>query len=541
MTLWTKTRAWAAAHPCWTLVLVTCLALGPCLAKPFNIDDPLFIWTARQIQSHPLDPYGFNVNWYGRTEPMWNVMENPPLASYYMAAAAGFVGWSEIGLHTAFLMPAIAAVLGTFRLARRFCDKPIFATFAMLLTPAFLVSSTSVMCDVLMLALWIWAVVFWVEGIEQDKARPIFASIVLITLASLTKYFGICLAPLLAVYTIVTRRRVGWLAALFVPVIALCGWQAVGSGLYHQNLLLKAVDYTHRRSPMPPGARMAEICIALTFTGGCMASVAFLVPWMFSKRAQIWIAAGSLAAVMAIVWKGTLWQSYLWIQDSYRPMIDSQVAVWATGGVFVLALALSELWRNRNAAIWLLALWVAGTFVFAAFVNWTVNARSLLPMAPALGILAARRAKGPVHFPLIAGAILGLLVTRSDYLWARAVRDNAVAVHEQCGGPGHTLWFQGHWGFQYYLTALGGKAVEKDGPPPAIGDVLAIPLNNTSLDVPPGPKRGISTPGPGFVIDMNMYCAAGFYSALGGPLPFVFWKGAPDFVAIYSSHPPANN
>ena len=56
-----KTRRWWRAHPNWTLTLATLAALAPFLAKPFNMDDPLFIWAAHQIHLHPADPYGFDV------------------------------------------------------------------------------------------------------------------------------------------------------------------------------------------------------------------------------------------------------------------------------------------------------------------------------------------------------------------------------------------------------------------------------------------------------------------------------------------------
>ena len=56
------------------------------------------------------------------------------------------------------------------------------------------------MCDVLMLAFWVWAVVFWVEGMERDDFWRLPAAGLLIALAALTKYFGACLIPLLAVY-----------------------------------------------------------------------------------------------------------------------------------------------------------------------------------------------------------------------------------------------------------------------------------------------------------------------------------------------------
>ena len=69
---------------------------------------------------------------------MWWVTENPPLAGYYLALAAGILGWSEVALHFAFLLPAVAAILGTHRLARRFCNSPMLAALATLFTPVFM-------------------------------------------------------------------------------------------------------------------------------------------------------------------------------------------------------------------------------------------------------------------------------------------------------------------------------------------------------------------------------------------------------------------
>jgi hypothetical protein len=77
------------------------------------------------------------------------------------------------GLHpywalTLAVLAALAVIWGTYRLARHCCDHPMLAALAALFTPVFLVSSLTVMCDVLMLAFWVWAVVWWVEGMERD-------------------------------------------------------------------------------------------------------------------------------------------------------------------------------------------------------------------------------------------------------------------------------------------------------------------------------------------------------------------------------------
>jgi hypothetical protein len=101
--------------------------LLPFVNRAFNIDEPLFIWAAQQIQKHPGDPYGFPVNWYGTAMWMSDVMKNPPLASYFIAAVGSVFGMSEVALHVAFMVPAMALVVGTYRLALRLTDRPMLA------------------------------------------------------------------------------------------------------------------------------------------------------------------------------------------------------------------------------------------------------------------------------------------------------------------------------------------------------------------------------------------------------------------------------
>ena len=197
------------------LLAATLMCLLPFAGRAFSTDDPLFIWTAQHIVQQPLNPYGFEVNWNKTAAAMSDVTQNPPLAAYYMAAAGKIGGWSERALHLAFLLPTIALVLGVYRLAKRFTSSPGVAAIATLVAPAFLVSACSVMCDPMMLALWIWAVIFWIEGV--DSVKPVFlaASVILLAAGALTKYFGAALVPLLFVYTLARQRRLGSWALVF--------------------------------------------------------------------------------------------------------------------------------------------------------------------------------------------------------------------------------------------------------------------------------------------------------------------------------------
>ena len=190
------------------VVAVTVAALLPFIGKAFNMDDPLFLWAAKHIITDPLNFYGFNVNWYGYMALMSEVMKNPPLGSYFIAVAAMLGGWGERALHLFFLLPAVAASTGTYMLASRFTSRPLLATLTAIFTPAFLVSAATIMCDVLMLAFWVWAIYFWLRGTEEGCKVSMLASVVLIALSALTKYFGICLLPLLTAHSIASRHEV---------------------------------------------------------------------------------------------------------------------------------------------------------------------------------------------------------------------------------------------------------------------------------------------------------------------------------------------
>src|SRR5947209_19117400 len=92
-------------------VSAACVAcLIPFTNKAFHIDDTLFIYAARQIQEDPINFYGFLVNWYGAERGMWWTMQNPPLASYYIAVASSLFGESEPALHLAFLLLAVGGI-----------------------------------------------------------------------------------------------------------------------------------------------------------------------------------------------------------------------------------------------------------------------------------------------------------------------------------------------------------------------------------------------------------------------------------------------
>ena len=101
---------------------MTLLFLAPFAGKAIHIDDPMYLWAAHQIQSEPFDFYGFDVNWYGNEKSMVEANKNPPLVSFYLAFSAALLGWSELALHLAMLLPAMAAIVAA---ARNKMENPV--------------------------------------------------------------------------------------------------------------------------------------------------------------------------------------------------------------------------------------------------------------------------------------------------------------------------------------------------------------------------------------------------------------------------------
>jgi Dolichyl-phosphate-mannose-protein mannosyltransferase len=527
------------------LAAVTLACLLPFVGKAFHIDDPLFIWCARHIQSDPFNFYGFNLNWIGREAPMAAVTQNPPLAAYYLALIGSLFGWSEIALHASFLLPALAMVFGTYYLGRNFCSQPFWAALATVVTPVFLLSSTSIMCDTMMMAFWMWSVFFWMEGIKTENPAKLGVAALLIAACSLTKYFGISLIPLLLTYSLLEKRRIGrWLAWLCLPVLALAFYQWLTHRLYGRGLLLNAVAYaTHLRVG---GELPSKLLAGLAFAGGGMVVLLTAAPLLWDRKK---LAAGVFMAVMVGLLVSTMDKLGVF------PVIDAgnvkwlfviQISLWVTAGTSLAFLVAADWLRQKTPASALLGLWVAGTFVFACAVNWTVSGRNILPMLPAVSLLLIRRLEAQDFFhewrrtrlllgPLGVSLLIALLVAWADYRLADSARTAASFMTRKLGVTPNAIWFEGHWGFQYYMEKLGAKALDRHDLHLSPNDVIVVPTRNSYLF--PLPKDQVEPWSEHEFMASKwlaiMSAGAGYYSDGWGPLPYVFCSAPAEQYVVF--------
>jgi hypothetical protein len=495
------------------ILAAVALALLPFLWKAFHIDDTVFVRIAEHILERPLAPYAFDYNWSTVPMSVWKLNLNPPLTSYLLAAVFLPLGVSEVGAHAAFLLLAVATAGLMYELAERWCRSAVPAVLACVLSPVFLVNATNVMADIPLLFFWLLAVWFVVTAEERGEPGRLWAAGAAIACAAMCKYFGGAAAPLLALYWRLKHGRWGAHSAGFlVPFAVLGAWCLYSyreTGLVHP-LLAGVYSAGVERS------FSGNAAAALSFLGGGLVWPVFALAQ--ARKLKLWSRGITLAAFAAAWWAAG--------SGVGEGALRLHWAVMTLGGCFLIAAAAQGV-EKPDAETVLLWTWLGGTLFFAVFVNWTVNARILLPAVFPATVLAMR-ALDPAKTRLlwIPAAAVGLFVAAADYGWAGAVRDNARELSRSETGR---VFFVGHWGFQYYMEAGGATALDYRDPGLSTGDRLVMSLNNTSQRVLPaslsgrlGPPRYVDALNPlrTATID-NFHFRAGFYSALFGPVPYL--------------------
>jgi hypothetical protein len=416
----------------------------------------------------------------------------------------------------------------------------------------FFVSSLTVMCDVMMLAFWVWAVHLWITGLDGRNPLALGAAALLIAASALTKYFGMALIPLLLLYSLYAKRRFGWWVVYLAVPVAVLGWyQWKTHALYGRGLLLDAASYATGYTAEQTGSSfgnlsVAKTYVALAFTGGCLATLACFARSLWSRAALAVFTGTAIVATLLIASSPTIGTFQLPESDSGRWLVALQLGAWGTAGLSLLCLAALDFWRSRDAESLLIVLWTVGTFVFAGFINWTTNGRSILPMVIPAGILIARRldATGTpssrwlprAAVPLGLAAVLSIAVAWADSAFGETARRGAEAISARHAAATRTLWFQGHWGFQYYMEQRGAKPVDVEKSQLASGDRVVVPSTNTNIYPMPDwakPIDVIDVPSSRWLATMNTAVGAGFYADVFGPLPFAVGSIAPERFTVY--------
>lgn len=530
--------------------LVPTLVLLPFATKAFHIDDTFFLRTAEQILREPLDFYGFQINWYGRTQPASEIIKNPPGTAYFLALLAAILGWEEIPLHAAMAVCTGLFSLGAYLLAARFCNQPLLAALLATLTPAVLVSGNTVMSDIPMTLFYVWALYFWVKGIDEQRHSFLWAAAVAIALSFFNKYFGITALGLALLYGALIRRRAGtWLLPLLLPLLCLVLYGLYTQALYGVELFGDAAGYAARYSE--GASRLVQLYIGIGFLGALTIPLLFLAPFVWRPRRWILGALLFFATIAVLFESGTIRQADLHTEDGWNWPLILQSALFFVAGVHVLAMSAVAFTKDRSPRSILLTTWIAGVFLFSAFLNWSITARTFLPLAPAAAIVAVRAIETrwttlespPTLRYWVAfapGVAIALAVVWGDFWLANADRNAAYHFAVQSRTYPHgSYYFIGHWGFQYYMEEYGIAPYESGGAQVQFGDRLVAAQNNTqavrlnpAVALPPLDLVK-EVPAASWITTMHPKRFAGFYTHFWGPIPYLFGPVPPQQFIVY--------
>jgi 4-amino-4-deoxy-L-arabinose transferase-like glycosyltransferase len=466
------------------LTLLALLYTGLNALLPLQIDDAAYVCYARQAARHPLDPYGFAVQWDDVPVPA-NDLLAPPVLPYSVAPAVWLFGERPACWKLALLPWALLLTFALHAHMRRFAaGLELRLTAFVLFSPA-LLPSLNLMLDVPALALSLSAVYLFLRACAPGSGKLAIVAGLLAALAMQTKYTGVMAPGAMAAATLVYRRPRPGLAAAAVAALAFCAWEAFIAIRYGRSHFLNSWDDNattlwEKASLVPVFfSQLGGVAPALVLLG--MATVGTARPRILAAGGATLVGYAAVALVNAR------------FSDVARLFGAARTTPWsfqfaevffdvvAAAGVIVLVRVVRRLMAepdasDRAATLFLLT-WLAvealGYLVLTPF----PAARRVLGIFVVLSILfgrlAARSCATPERRWLVNGVIgfgitLGLAYFAIDWIGARAYQRGAedaaafvrardaeyTAAFVRADGGGRT-WYVGRWGFRYYAERCG--------------------------------------------------------------------------------------
>jgi hypothetical protein len=474
--------------------------------KPLVVDDTAYVLFARQIAAHPGDPYGFSIHWYQVPEPAFGVLA-PPLVPYWLAGALALLGDEPLRWKLALLPFALALAAALRSLFARFAPGlEIPLLWLAILSPT-LLPFVNLMLDVPCLALALSALAVFLAACERRRLGAAALAGTLAGLALQTKYTAATsLAALLAFGALASRVR-ETAVALACAAAVFAGWEGLVALRYGSSHFLHVWPVLR---PQLVGSGAGPL---LAFPTGFLVLVGALAPavglvGLAALGAPARIVAGAALAAAA-VFAAIPWLPALpvgvsdeWPHAGAAPIEGlAFLALGALTAASVLAVLVAELRRGADLRSRFLAAWLAIEVAgFAALSPFLAARRVLGVSLVALLVCGRALARGAgaeaarvrLRAPLAFGAALGALFAASDFADAVAERDAVAATAARLAELGadperETVWFAGHWGFQFYAERAGMRALVPGASPIRAGDWLVVPEGVTTQEflVPP--------------------------------------------------------
>jgi len=516
----------------WTTLPAFVVALAVLLPfhdKAFTIDDTLFLRQAQHALTDPLHPTAFEMVWSEIPQPtrMSAIMPSGPLMAYLLVPCVLAGGEEWVG-HLVQLLLFGLGIGATAALALRLDRSAAEAGTAALVlavTPTALAMAGTCMPDIPAMAFGVLAIERLVAWRQDGRLHQAMAAAVALALAVLARSHLVLLCGVGAILlagdaaSIRRWRELPW--RRFLPL-------ALGP------LLAAAVFLATRDPGASPGAPLSAARTFSHFTNLASNVIAFsahwtlvipfAIPWLvlhprrMAKRPLVYATA--LAAMIALFLRGEVHHLAL-------IGLSAGIGLGAVGDVLLDAR------KRRDTTDFVLGCWLLLAAPIAFYLH--MPSKYQLASAPAAAILVAkalgrRSPRGGLVAAAaiaVAGVLLGGVIVKADADFAelgRVASRGLIAPHVAAG---KTVWFAGHWGFQWYAEKAGARPLTLTPPHPLPGDLAVSSLRSFGEIIQIVPDRTLvsSLVGdrPGGRI-MSFELGAGYYSNFWGYLPWA-WGG----------------
>ncbi len=442
-------------------ILLAVVATSLNAFKPAAVDDTAYLTFAKHLSQHPGDPYGFELFWYSVPNPAMEILL-PPVQPYWLSLGYRLFG-DELPLLKLWLLPfALLLAFSARSLLRRFApDLEVPGLVAIVLSPAIL-PMFGAMLDVPALALGATALVLFLRALDRNSAYEWFGAIVCGALAIQTKYTLLAVPPVILACGFSRGWRsaiAGFVAAMAMLALAGCWeiWLFQKYGVSH--------FFHHLKGQSDDGGLWHTLGIHFAFAkpllsqfGGLIGGISLLaakgIGWPRWVRigSAMTLGLGLLALVLLPPGRFDL--------PFYFFAVCAIGAIVTVGAGVVRAVQLE---RFDRATAFLLAWLFIETLGMLGMTPFPAARRTLgcsFAFAISAFHLSCRvqmggndASRGSLIFAVALG--LGYFALECwDAQPEKILAERAAAITKP---EENTVYYTGHWGFQYYCERAGMK------------------------------------------------------------------------------------
>lgn len=449
------------------------------LTKAVHIDDTAYLEIAKAIRADPLHAMTGQISWVREREPIHSVNQ-PHLFFYFLAVTEALVGESELAFHLVESVFTLLALIFFFLLAQRFVPRhALFLSALFVLGPA-LLPGQNIMCDVPMLACWLiflWAVLQPDRGLGHLVIAALAAAA-----ACLIKYTSLVLLPVL-ILDLFWRRDWRQCWVIGIPLALLAVWSLFNYLDYGGVHLLGRSG-----SPKGVGVTAQRLLTTLICLGAVTPFTVLLFPRLLRQRGGGYLLlAAALVGAVQVYWGVREWGD--------TPLNALLRGVFLANGLLLLVWVLwgAAVRLNFSGLVFpdesqrpdaVFTATMLGLIAFLALLAPFLAVRHILPLVPILLILLGRYAvlesarfwRGAA-FLLTVG--LGVAIAVSDWFLADVYRKAAPQLMAKVNEirqdeSDSTVWYTGHWGWQWYARKAGMRQYDYRDSPLREGDYLVL-------------------------------------------------------------------